>query len=429
MKRYEKYKDSGISWIGEIPEHWQVTIIGRVTKLGRGRVISRSEMLENPGKYPVYSSQTENNGIMGYLATYDFEGEYVTWTTDGANAGTVSYRKGKFNCTNVCGTIQPIDWEKIDLRFLPYFLNLGTKFSVRLDINPKLMNGMMAKIPLVLPPKSEQTAIANYLDCKTAQIDELIAKKERLLELYEEEKTAIINQAVTRGINPNVKLKDSRIPWLGKIPAHWEVKKLKYVVLKIGSGVTPKGGANVYILTGIPLLRSQNIHFEGLKLEDVAYISEEIHNRMSNSKVKSGDVLLNITGASIGRCCFVEDDLGEANVNQHVCIIRPNSIETKFLYNILRSDIGQKQIALEQTGSGREGLNFEALKNFLIFYTNIEEQRQIAAYIEKETALIDAKIEKTKKLIELLKEYKTVLINEVVTGKIKVYEEESIKKN
>ena len=102
MKKYPKYKPSGVEWIGEIPEEWVITTVGRLNNLGRGRVISNIEIGTNSGNYPVYSSQTENEGIMGYLNTYDFEGEYVTWTTDGANAGTVFYRKGKFNCTNVC---------------------------------------------------------------------------------------------------------------------------------------------------------------------------------------------------------------------------------------------------------------------------------------------------------------------------------------
>ena len=229
MKRYKKYKPSGIEWIGEIPEHWTLATVGRVSNLGRGRVISSIEIGENPGEFPVYSSQTENNGVMGYLNSFNFKGEYVTWTTDGANAGTVFFRKGKFNCTNVCGTIQPKNWEQIDLRFIPYFLNLGTKYSVRLDINPKLMNNMMAKIPIVIPPKEEQTTIANYLNYKTAQIDDLIAKKQKLIDLLNEEKTAIINQAVTKGLDPNTPMKDSGIPWLGEIPAHWEIRKLKYV--------------------------------------------------------------------------------------------------------------------------------------------------------------------------------------------------------
>jgi type I restriction enzyme S subunit len=216
-------------------------------------------------------------------------------------------------------------------------------------------------------------------------------------------------------------MKDSGIEWLGEVPEHWEVKKLKYIVSKVGSGVTPTGGANVYQLTGIPLLRSQNIHFDGFKLDDVAYITKETHETMSNSKVHTQDVLLNITGASIGRVFFVEDWLGEANVNQHVCILRPKAtIYSKYLYLILRSNIGQEQIRREQTGSGREGLNFESLKNFSILLVGISKQQSIVRHIETECNRIDAKIAKTKELISLLTEYRTALISEVVTGKIKV---------
>ena len=142
---------------------------------------------------------------------------------------------------------------------------------------------------------------------------------------------------------------------------------------------------------------------------------------MANSKVQAGDVLLNITGASIGRCFYADEHLGEANVNQHVCIIRPkNDVATRYLYFVLRSNLGQKQIDAEQTGSGREGLNFEALNNFLIPHISLEEQTAIVHHIETETARIDAKIAKTQRIIELQKEYRTALISEVVTGKIKV---------
>lgn len=207
----------------------------------------------------------------------------------------------------------------------------------------------------------------------------------------------------------------------GRFRRSGRLKKIKHAVSKVGSGVTPSGGASVYQLSGIPLLRSQNVHFDGLRLDDVAYITEEIHENMSNSQVSDGDVLLNITGASIGRTYFVENWLGEANVNQHVCILRPKeNIDTKYLYLLLRSNIGQEQIRQEQTGSGREGLNFEALRNFTIPTMDMKEQQSIVRHIETECARIDAKKAQTKKLIALLTEYRTALISEVVTGKVKV---------
>jgi len=254
---------------------------------------------------------------------------------------------------------------------------------------PRVSWEFISNLEIPIPSKVEQTQIANYLDRKTTEIDQLIAAKKALVELYKEEKTAIINQAVTCGIDETGNLrkrprclpasgwKDSGIEWLGEIPEHWEVKKLKYLVSKIGSGVTPRGGASVYKKEGIPLLRSQNIYSEGFHLSDVAFITEEIHDKMENSKVFKKDVLLNITGASIGRVYYVTDEFEEANVNQHVCIIRPitSRLKSNFLFQILKSKIGQIQISLEQTGSNREGLNFEALKNFQI--PNLESKEQI----------------------------------------------------
>src|SRR6202011_3685441 len=119
-----RVKDSGVEWLGEIPTHWEVRAIWTLFSLGRGRVISHEEISENHGRYPVYSSQTEADGVMGYLATYDFDGEYLTWTTDGAKAGTVFTRKGRFNCTNVCGTLKARRSDQISLHFIRDALNV-----------------------------------------------------------------------------------------------------------------------------------------------------------------------------------------------------------------------------------------------------------------------------------------------------------------
>lgn len=211
--------------------------------------------------------------------------------------------------------------------------------------------------------------------------------------------------------------KDSGIEWIGKIPEHWQLKKLKHIVKKVGSGVTPKGGSEVYQSYGVPFLRSQNIHFGGIRLDDVAYISEEIDADMAGSRVEVGDVLLNITGASIGRCCYVDSSFGKGNVNQHVCIIRPHEdrIDHVFLYYILRSEVGQHQIDLQQTGANREGLNFEQLRNFMIPFPSGFEQKIISEFLSGKNSQIDSLIQKKQQLIALLEEEKTAVINEAVT--------------
>jgi len=142
-------KDSGIEWIGEVPEEWKTQPVWTLFFIGRGRVISQEEIAECSGMYPVYSSQTENNGILGFIDSYDFEGDYVTWTTDGANAGTVFNRSGKFTCTNVCGTLKPK--KDISNLFASFALNIATKEFIRYDINPKLMNNVMSSIRIPFP--------------------------------------------------------------------------------------------------------------------------------------------------------------------------------------------------------------------------------------------------------------------------------------
>ena len=193
-------KQSGVEWIGEIPAHWQTKPVWMMFRLGRGRVISNEKIGDNPGHYPVYSSQTENDGIMGYIDTYEFNGDYITWTTDGAKAGTVFYRTGKFNCTNVCGTLSPSS-QDVNLRFFAHALNIVTSRFVRHDINPKLMNNVMAQIRVQVPPLTEQDKIANFLDRKTKQIDELRSTEEQSIKLLKEYRQSLISAVVTGKID------------------------------------------------------------------------------------------------------------------------------------------------------------------------------------------------------------------------------------
>lgn len=198
---HPKLKPSGIDWLGDVPEHWVVSAVWHLFFLGRGRVISHEDISDNPGEFPVYSSQTENNGILGCLGSFDFDGDYITWTTDGANAGTVFRRFGRFNCTNVCGTLKPKSPERIETRFCAYALGMATGEFVRHDINPKLMNNVMAKIRIGVPPKKEQCCVSDFLDRETVKIDAMVAKVEAAIERLQEYRTALITAAVTGQID------------------------------------------------------------------------------------------------------------------------------------------------------------------------------------------------------------------------------------
>ncbi|MFM9453404.1 restriction endonuclease subunit S [Streptomyces europaeiscabiei] len=187
--------------------------------------------------------------------------------------------------------------------------------------------------------------------------------------------------------------------------SRWGTRRLKWSVSKIGSGKTPSGGAEAYADYGVTFLRSQNIHFDGLRLDEVAYIDEATHRGMWGTRVMSGDVLLNITGASIGRVAYATSDLGRANVNQHVCIVRPTSeFSTRYLAYALGSRPVQEQIRELQVGGNREGLNFEQVGNLMIPAAHRDEQRRIADYLDTEVGKIDNLVAKKRHLVALLNE-------------------------
>lgn len=174
--------------------------IGELFNLSRGRVISKQEIVENSGIYPVYSSQTSNNGILGFINTYDYDDELITWTTDGANAGKVFARKGKFNCTNVCGIAIPKNRDLCNLLYVTSFLNNITKKYVSYVGNPKLMNNVFEEIEIFLPPLDEQKAIADIL-CKADEEIELLNKQ---LDLYTEQKKGLMQNLLTGKVRVKV---------------------------------------------------------------------------------------------------------------------------------------------------------------------------------------------------------------------------------
>ena len=222
-------------------------------------------------------------------------------------------------------------------------------------------------------------------------------------------------------------MKDSGVEWLGDIPAHWEVKRLKHLVGKVGSGKTPKGGAERYVDDGVMLLRSQNVHFGGLRLTDVAYIDTDTDSEMAGSRVLEGDVLLNITGASLGRSCVARLRGNDANVNQHVCILRANQQqdEPEFLAYSVESRSLQDQIFNNENGVSRDALNFEQIGDLVFARPAKNEQQAIAAFLDGETAKLDSLVAKIREAIERLIELRSALISAAVTGRIDVREEEA----
>ena len=411
-KKYPSYKDSGIDWLCKIPSEWNITKVKHKFLLGRGRVISLEE-LEEEGEYPVYSSQTKNNGILGYINSYDFDCKQITWTTDGANAGTVFLREGKHNCTNVCGTLLPIKKNE-NLEYLTYTLGYATTFYKRPDTNgAKIMNGEMSEIFLTFPPVEEQQQIANFLDKATSKIDTLIEKQTKQIELLKEKRQAVISHAVTKGINPNVSMKNSGVEWLGEIPEHWEVKRSKFL-FKIKKRISGKEGYQVLSITQ-----------QGIKEKDTESGAGQLS--MDYSKYQFayvGDFAMNHMDLLTGYVDITKYD-GVISPDYRVFTLEDKNSHPNYYLYLYQNGYKNKIFYKYGQGSsqlGRWRLPTEQFNEFRFPYPPLEEQQQISNYLDDKTSKIDTLIEKSNKSIELLKEKRTVLISAAVTGKIDVRE-------
>jgi type I restriction enzyme S subunit len=431
MERYTKYKDSGIAWLGEIPEHWECIKFKRLTPIKRGaspRPIADPVYFDPDGEYAwvriadVTASErylettTQKLSELGKSYSVSLEPDELFLSIAGSVGKPIIT---KIKCCIHDGFVYFPNL-KANKEFVYYIFSTGQpylglgKLGTQLNLNTDTVGG----IEIGLPPLEEQRLIAAYLDRKTAEIDELIAQKERLIALYEEEKTAIINEAVTKGINPDVKLKPTAIDWLGDIPEHWKVKKLKYITpnITVGIVITP---AKYYVDSGVACLRSLNVKENYLDNSNLVFISPESNELLEKSKIHKDDLVAVRTGKP-GTTAIVNEEFDGTNCIDLIIIRKSNQILSIFLSLQLNSSFTKFQFSTGTDGAIQQHFNIETACNIIVLLPPLEEQKAIAAYIEKETARIDTKIAKTKRIIELQKEYRTALISEAVTGKIKI---------
>ena len=210
--------------------------------------------------------------------------------------------------------------------------------------------------------------------------------------------------------------KDSAISWLGDVPEHWEVKRVKDIVKRIGNGVTPRGGSEVYTDFGVVFLRSQNVYDDGLRIDNVSFIPEKIHEEMKSSQLETGDILINITGASIGRTCLFSLESGSANINQHIAFLRTKFWINEFYISLfLKSHFIKNYIEIEQNGASKEAFNLSQIANIPLVLPSQLEQKSIATYLDTKTAQCDRKIDLLTQKATQYGKLKQSLINETVT--------------
>jgi type I restriction enzyme S subunit len=273
------------------------------------------------------------------------------------------------------------------------------------------------------PLLAEQRRIAVVLD----SVDDAIIRTEAVIAKLKQVRAGLVHDLLTSGINDNGELRDPAAhptqfhavnAWT--IPTAWDVRSIGQLAAHVGSGITPRGGSNVYRSKGVLFVRSQNVTFEGLLLDDVAYIDEQTHKMMARSEIFPHDVLINITGASIGRCCPFPQVLGQANVNQHVCAVRltnPRREDAVFLSAVLASFIGQRQVDRFNAGSNRQGLNYEQLKSFKIPWPKSDNERiEIASLVERHDELV---VSEERELLKL-RAMRNGLAKDLLTGHVRV---------
>jgi type I restriction enzyme S subunit len=447
MIEYKKSKNSGIEWIGEIPDHWDVKKLKYENDLIMGQSPNSSSCNQNKIGIPFLQGNAEFGLTFPEEKNWCDEPKKIVKENDilvsvRAPIGAVNIANKQFGIGRGLCAIRSKSYKYqyyLSLSFSEELESLGTGSTFKAVSTEQVEN-----LFLPIPHKNEQTAIANYLDRKTAEIDELIAKKEKLLTLYEEEKTAVINSAVTGRIlmdngelkidnyplsSINYKFKPSGVEWLGDpstglragIPAHWEVKKLKYVANASPSNIDKKSKDNedeIYLCNYVDVYNNDFISSEMDFMKATAS-----KNQIEKFILNKGDVIAtkdSETPDDIGNPALVTQDFDNVVCGYHLTHIKPKTILGEYLFRLIQSKIIQSYFEVSANGVTRYGLSVDKFNSVLVLIPPTEEQTAIVAHIEKESARIDAKITKTKKLIELLKEYRAALISEAVTGKIKI---------
>lgn len=412
--RYDKYKDSGIAWIGEIPEHWEKICLKRLSNINTGNQDTQDSVPD--GKYPFFvrSPKVERSN------KYTFEGASILMAGDGVGAGKVFHlADDKFACHQRVYCIN--QFKNINRIYLFYYLSSlfyhviesanskSTVDSVRLP--------MLAEFTVFMPLDFEQQSIATYLDQKCGEIDELITLQEEMITKLQSYKQSVITEAVTKGLDKNVPLKDSGIEWIGEIPKHWEVKRLKYFGNNY-NGLTYSPNDICNSQEGIIVLRSSNIKDNKLCFDDNVYVNKEIPTKLF---VNKGDILIcsrNGSASLIGKAALIETDI-KATFGAFMMIFKGNNIHHKYLYYIVTSCISQYKwlfttATINQLTSSMLG------EIFAPFICDRLEQQSIADYLDQKCSEIDELISIKQQKIEKLKDYKKSLIFECVTGKRKV---------
>ena len=430
--RYPKYKPSGVEWLGDVPEHWEVTRLKNLFSLMKRLPEDQDDIVTafRDGEVTLRSNR-RIDGFTNAIHEHGYQrilrGDLVIHAMD-AFAGAIGVSDSTGKSTPVYSVCAP-RYKGINTyyygRLLRHMALSGYINSLAKGIRERSTEfrwSESSNVLVSLPPPTEQTAIATFLDRETSKIDALVAEQQRLIELLKEKRQAVISHAVSKGLNPNAPMKPSGIQWLGDVPEHWELGRIKSLSSFVTSG--PRGWSERIGETGALFIQSGDLN-DQLEVEFATAKRVQVDNDAESvrTRLHEGDVVVCVTGAKTGNVAVCENIPHDAYVNQHVCLVRPNSeILPMFLGLVLKSKLGQSYFEVSQYGL-KQGLSLENINEAPVTLPDMDEQRKIISYIDIETAKLAALTAQAEQAIELLQERRTALISAAVSGKIDVREE------
>lgn len=420
--KYPAYKDSGVEWLGVVPEHWGVSPLKWL-----------AEQVTDKATTSEFQVGLEN--IEGWAGRFietdtEFAGDGIAFRQEDILFGKLRPYLAKVWLADrpgqAVGDFFVLRPRAVNSEFLHKYILTPTVIE---DLNASTIGAKMprvgwedmAALAVTLPPRKEQTQIARFLDHETARIDALIEEQQRLIELLKEKRQAVISHAVTKGLDPTVPMKDSGVEWLGEVPAHWVVRRIKHVTEVISKGTTPTTIGEDFQDEGIRFLKAENI-FGGRVLPDPEFfISERAHAALVRSALAENDVLVVIAGATTGKSAVLSGDLLPANTNQAVSFIRLRDTRlSEFIQCWLSTDAVQRSISLNSVQSAQPNLSMEDLGEIPVPLPPLDEIDLITDQMTTQISIFDGLISEAVNASGLLQERRSALISAAVTGKIDV---------
>ena len=444
--RYDKYKDSGVEWIGEIPEHWKVRRMKSIYNFGKGLNITKADLVDKG--IPVISygqihsklniGTCIKDSLIRYVPKVFLENNNTSLVKKGdvIFADTSEDLEGCGNCIYIDRDMllyagyHTIIAKSISTSYNRYFSYLFQTDCWRFQIR-RMVNGvklfsipqkLLASTDVITPSTQEQQSIAAYLDQKCGEIDELITLQEEMITKLQSYKQSVITEAVTKGLDKNVLLKDSGIEWIGEIPKHWIVKRLKFscnIWGRIGfrgyksDDLVPEG-------EGAITLSPSNMKDMKMDYTNRTYLSWKKYYESPEIMISNNDILMVKTGSTYGKCSFVENMPMECTINPQIVVFKQHKDNSKFLAYSFQTRITRAFVETSVVGGTIPTIAQEKIMNYFFAFPPLSEQQSIVNYLDQRCGEIDELISIKQQKIEKLKEYKKSLIFECVTGKRKV---------